>query len=219
MAYIIPMSNSVAPSPTDPVPDASNAKLRLVEAATSLFGEHGIEGVALKDILERAGQKNQSAVQYHFGSKDGLVAAALKARFLAIDARRAAMLAGLETLDRESQRALVLRATVEPIVVEAESHSQGPLYVRFVAQALQRSDQLIQTHILSDAHAGFKAVMAALARERKGPVSREELAQRIRMTMHLTMTAIADWVAHDFGPHSREDLISRLAAANAALLL
>ena len=61
--------------------------------------------------------------------------------------------------------------------------------------------------------------MAALARERKGPVSREELAQRIRMTMHLTMTAIADWVAHDFGPHSREDLISRLAAANAALLL
>lgn len=53
------------------------ARKALIEAALSAFAEHGINGVSLRTIVARAGQHNQSAVHYHFGSKQGLVAAVL----------------------------------------------------------------------------------------------------------------------------------------------
>ena len=39
-----------------------------------MIAEHGIE-VPLRDVAAAAGQRNNSAVQYHFGSREGLVAA------------------------------------------------------------------------------------------------------------------------------------------------
>lgn len=59
---------------TDNLPQARTA---LIEAALAAFAEQGINGVSLRTIVARAGQHNQSAVHYHFGNKQGLVAAAL----------------------------------------------------------------------------------------------------------------------------------------------
>lgn len=56
---------------------ASDARQALVSAALEAFAESGINGVSLRQITARAGQLNQSAVSYHCGNKDGLVAAVL----------------------------------------------------------------------------------------------------------------------------------------------
>lgn len=48
-------------------------KLRLVEAAEILFAENGFDLVSVRDITQAAGA-NVAAVNYHFGSRDGLVA-------------------------------------------------------------------------------------------------------------------------------------------------
>jgi AcrR family transcriptional regulator len=53
---------------------------RLILAAADLFAERGIDGVGSHEILERAGQRNVSAIQYHFGSRAGLVVAVLQPR-------------------------------------------------------------------------------------------------------------------------------------------
>ncbi|MGB0922135.1 MAG: TetR/AcrR family transcriptional regulator [Alphaproteobacteria bacterium] len=50
-------------------------KEALLEAASTLFAERGVEKTTIRDINQRAGQKNNSALQYHFGSKDGLIEA------------------------------------------------------------------------------------------------------------------------------------------------
>lgn len=63
-----------ATSAADPPPQGRTA---LIEAALSAFAEHGINGVSLRAIVARAGQHNQSAIHYHFGHKQGLVAAVL----------------------------------------------------------------------------------------------------------------------------------------------
>ncbi len=47
----------------------------LLRAGEHLFARHGVGGTRTKQIVERAGQGNDSAVQYHFGSREGLVAA------------------------------------------------------------------------------------------------------------------------------------------------
>ncbi len=52
-------------------PSASAEQLKAV--ALSLFSQHGIDGVTVRQIAEAAGQKNHAAVGYHFGSKEALV--------------------------------------------------------------------------------------------------------------------------------------------------
>jgi TetR/AcrR family transcriptional regulator, regulator of cefoperazone and chloramphenicol sensitivity len=52
-----------------------DAKLRLLSVAESLFAERAIESVSLREIAAKAGNGNNNAVQYHFGSKDELVQA------------------------------------------------------------------------------------------------------------------------------------------------
>lgn len=198
---------------------ADPSRLRLVDAATRLFAQHGIDGVALKDIVAAAGQKNQSAIQYHFGDKGGLIAAALGARFKVIDARRVAMIEAAERLPGPARRAAVMRATVEPLVAEAEGHPDGPNYIRFVVQAIQRPEFNAATVVASRDYPGFVALSAAIARERTTPWPRVEGEQRIRISAKLTIAGVADWVAHDFGPLKREALIAALARANEAILL
>lgn len=207
------MSPKSNPKPTDP------SRLRLVDAATRLFALHGIDGVALKDIVAAAGQKNQSAVQYYFGGKEGLIAAALEARFRGIDARRMAMVTASQSLTGMQRRQAVMRAIVEPLVAEAESHPDGPDYIRFVVQAVQRPDFNAAGVVTSAAYPGFVALTAAIMRERSAPLTRQDNEQRIRISAKLTISGVADWVAHGFGPMKREALIAALASANAAILL
>src|SRR3569833_4403544 len=57
--------------------DAGDTRRRLIESALNTFAEHGVEAVSIRTITAAAGQGNQTAVHYHFGDKNGLVAAVL----------------------------------------------------------------------------------------------------------------------------------------------
>jgi len=71
----------------------------LLAAALKAFAEFGMNGVSLRSITAQAGQLNQSAVRYHFGDKEGLVAAVL-----------ADVMAKLAPFQRESLAQLQARA-------------------------------------------------------------------------------------------------------------
>ena len=45
----------------------------MMRAAEKLFAEKGLQNVTARAIVEAAGQKNESALQYHFGGRDGLI--------------------------------------------------------------------------------------------------------------------------------------------------
>lgn len=70
----------------------------LINAAEKLFIEKGHHSVSLRDITREA-KANLAAVNYHFGSKDGLIQAVLKRRLLAINKAR------MNALDRLEQQA------------------------------------------------------------------------------------------------------------------
>ncbi len=58
----------------------SDVKQRLVEAATLLFAQRGFDGVGIREIATAA-DANSAMVAYHFGSKEGLYQAVLRAGF------------------------------------------------------------------------------------------------------------------------------------------
>jgi AcrR family transcriptional regulator len=118
--------------------DAAQTREQLVRAGERLFARHGVHGVSVREITELAGQRNASAIHYHFGSRDGLLAAINEKHLGPMDAQRSAMVDALEATDCTSD----VRALVETIVVPmaAGLHSpEGRDYLRIVPQLLEHA--------------------------------------------------------------------------------
>ncbi len=61
---------------TDELSASERTRARLVEAAREVFAEHGFQAATVREICRRA-DANVAAVNYHFGSKHGLLSEAL----------------------------------------------------------------------------------------------------------------------------------------------
>lgn len=55
---------------------SEQTRARLLDAAREAFSQHGFQGATVREICRRA-EANVAAVNYHFGSKDGLLVEAL----------------------------------------------------------------------------------------------------------------------------------------------
>ena len=93
-----------------------DTRSRLLDAAERLFAEEGFAGVGLRAITAAAGA-NLAAVNYHFGSKEGLLHAVLERRITPLNAEHMARLAALEDQHRAGPLPLegLLRALLEPL--------------------------------------------------------------------------------------------------------
>lgn len=104
----------------------------MIDAAERLTAERGLAGLTVQAVQEAAGQRNKSAVHYHFGGRQGLVEALLAERMAPASERRTSMLLALGT-------APSTRELVEVLVVPlAESVlARRPSYwARFLVQAI-----------------------------------------------------------------------------------
>lgn len=75
----------------------SEPKRRLLEAAEQLFADKGFEAVSVRDITQQA-KANVAAVNYHFGSRDGLIALVVTRYMMPVNEER---LARLELLEKK----------------------------------------------------------------------------------------------------------------------
>jgi AcrR family transcriptional regulator len=89
---------------------------RLMVLAERLFAEHGIEGVSLRAIGQAAGQRNNTAVQYHFGDRAALVGAIYAFRSEQLDQRRTALLAAHRASGEPDDPRTFLRILLQPHV-------------------------------------------------------------------------------------------------------
>jgi AcrR family transcriptional regulator len=74
---------------------ASPTSERLLDAAEELIARHGPDAVSTRQILAAAGAGNMAAIQYHFGTKEGLLAAVVSRVLEPLERERAAELAAL----------------------------------------------------------------------------------------------------------------------------
>ncbi|MCW2784580.1 MAG: TetR/AcrR family transcriptional regulator, partial [Marmoricola sp.] len=68
--------------------DATQTRARLIRAGERRFARDGVAGARLSEIVREAGQRNDSAVGYHFGSRQGLLAAIVAKHMEAMEAHR-----------------------------------------------------------------------------------------------------------------------------------
>ncbi len=113
---------------------SARSREAMILAAERLIAERGVAAVSLREIGAAAGQRNNSAAQYHFGSKAGLVEAIFAFRMAAINDRRLAALAELDATGRSRDVRGLVEAYVRPL---ADSFGDSPgerWYLRFLAR-------------------------------------------------------------------------------------
>jgi AcrR family transcriptional regulator len=115
-----------------PLPKRSLTKALVIEAGEKLFGQHGIDGISLREIALAAGQANSNVVQYHFRDKNGLITAILQDRLSRIDAFRREFLTDPATGRQRDPREL-LRILWLPLLTIRDEHGSYT-FCRFLLQ-------------------------------------------------------------------------------------
>ncbi|KAA1415468.1 TetR family transcriptional regulator [Nocardioides humilatus] len=114
------------------------SKVALLLAAERLVAERGAD-VPLRDVAAAAGQRNNSAVHYHFGSRENLVMAVLELRSAAQESRRLQSLAELEVEGNSDDIAALVDILLRPIC-EVPYEQGATHYARFMAQVYNRPE-------------------------------------------------------------------------------
>ncbi|PTL85749.1 TetR/AcrR family transcriptional regulator [Vitiosangium sp. GDMCC 1.1324] len=109
----------------------SETRELLLVTAERLFAEHGVEAVSNRQVSEAAGQSNNFAVGYHFGTKDDLVLAIMRRHSEPVERRRTEMLAQLTgSPDLRDWVSCLVRPTTEHLA----SLGSPSWFARFIAQ-------------------------------------------------------------------------------------
>jgi len=167
--------------------DATSTRERLLRAGEHLFARKGVDGALTREIVTLAGQANDSAVHYHFGSRRGLLGAIVDRHLWRMEEQRKPALDALEALGARGADAdlgAVLAAVVEPMTAELADQS-GRDFLRIVAQLAGESGARTgeTPHPLAGtALAGQLALLYARCRDHLAePVARERIAIAIVM--------------------------------------
>ena len=165
------------------------SRTALLDAAERLFAIHGVETTSLRDIAIAAGQRNNSATQYHFVDREGLVAAVFTRRMDEINERRIQMISEVDRNGQDGDIVALASALMFPLIEYVTTHDGW--YGRFLLRT--ESDQFAKEvkNTLAAAVPVFE-VMRRLFVLLDGLPSRVRNA-RIQQLMTHYISAVADW--------------------------
>ncbi|MSV35798.1 MAG: TetR/AcrR family transcriptional regulator [Bryobacterales bacterium] len=183
----------------------SATKTRILDAAEKLFGEKGFDGTSLRDITAEA-QVNLAAVNYHFQSKESLMAAVIERRFAPVNRRRMELLDAAGPMPTVEQ---VVEAFISPLFV-MDVLPAVPLIGRVMSNPSQFFERVYKKHLIQVVQRFSAAIGAALPE-----LPREERFWRLQfmagsMTHVLALSSVLPLMSGQ--PVDRAALLRRLVA-------
>jgi AcrR family transcriptional regulator len=167
---------------------AEGTRELIMATAERLFAEHGVAAVSSRQISEAAGQGNNAAVGYHFGTKTDLVRAILRRHNDEIERRRAELVAGLGP---DAGVHDWVECLVRPLTEHLAELGAPSWYARFSLQlstdpALRDlvADEVLHGPSMQRISKGVRPSLTALPREVR--------EQRLQMIRHLIGHTCAD---------------------------
>jgi AcrR family transcriptional regulator len=142
--------------------DGSDTRSLLLAAAERMIAEHGIE-VPLRDVAAAAGQRNNSAVQYHFGSRDGLIEAVVERRMIALERARLELLAEHEANGASADPAAFVTMLVAPLL-DVPYRDGATHYARFLEQARRHPAVIDPTRLDTQSWVAARIIIKRLER-------------------------------------------------------
>lgn len=172
--------------------DATATRESLLATARRLFARDGIYQVPLKQVVEESGQRNTSALHYHFGNRDALLYAIIGRSDAEIEAERADMLFSLEAEGRLDDLAALVEALVVPFSRPLATQ-EGREFLAIIAQMSSAFDRwdVVAEEVPTQAQRTFRLIEACLTDV--PPAVRHE---RVTVFLGLTTEALARRARH-----------------------
>lgn len=154
----------------------------LILAGERLFAENGIEAVTLREVARAAGNGNNNAVQYHFGSRQGLLQAIFSYRISQLHTPRSRLLEAARADGKERDLRTLVEAWLLPLV-DIKDAGGRHTYAGFMAQYLLRypPDDMPYAAASSDAEVALLQCIVALVSDALPFVPPALLEQRIQL--------------------------------------
>lgn len=168
----------------------TSTKDRILDVAERLFAEKGFSQTSLRDITAEAGV-NLAAVNYHFQSKDHLIAAVFERRIGPLNERRIAMLDRLEKEAAGGPVAVedILRAVIEP-VLRMVSTPEGACAANLIGRAHTEPGDVF-AHLFTGQFAPVVTRVLSAARRSLPELSEVELLWRLQFSIGAMSHTIA----------------------------
>ncbi|WP_237173212.1 TetR/AcrR family transcriptional regulator [Paracandidimonas lactea] len=141
-----------------------STRSRILDAAELLFAQHGHDNTSMRQITGAA-QVNLSAVNYHFGSKDGLIKAVFQRRVAALNKERLTLLDALEheTGGEPLKPSQIVDAFFGPLIRHAYSGtSDGRAFVPLLERSMSDPGGFIRATLIDEHSSVFIRFKQAL---------------------------------------------------------
>jgi AcrR family transcriptional regulator len=138
--------------------EATSTRDKLLDAAARLFAERGIDNVSTAEIVREAGQRNASAVHYHFGNRNEVLRELLARHVPDIASRRRELLEVARSRPADDVRSAA-EAIVRPVTELAQRGWRERAYLRIgseLTHALARAG-IPEVAELMEQTGGFEA--------------------------------------------------------------
>jgi len=215
--------NATAQANTTEEHSSAETRRRVLVAAEKLFAERGIEGVSIRDITHAA-DVNLAAINYHFGTKQGLAAEVIKHCLAPLNVKRLELLDAVETKagNRPPKLEAVLEAMIRPAVERGFDKQPGSeTFLRLTGRCLSEPNAEIKQLVHSHFEKLIRRFDAAFLRALPG-LDPEELFWRITFihgALHYSLLTCGMQKALPFKMRKNLDakgLVHRLVAFTAA---
>lgn len=196
-------------------------QVALMEAAEKLIAKNGIHNVSIKDIVREAGQKNESALQYHFKNLEGLVAAIHQRRNEQTQLKRGEMLDALTVSQPHPTLRELCEVMVYPSFVLAKSDKQFRQYVAAFSHEITLTNDSALTKISKSGGGGESGIrLGELLRSALPHLDETGYRGRMDLAVRMCSAAMGNHLRHKNplkGP-SADFFISNLIDALEGLL-
>jgi AcrR family transcriptional regulator len=160
-----------------------DTRWRILDVAEELFGEQGLDRVSIRDITRKA-KVNLAAINYHFGTKEDLIAAVFERRVVPVNEARLAALNRVEASAGKGILKLeaILEAFIRPALQSSLKASKGrtafsKLFGRCLSEPSPEVEALLKAQFEPLVQRMDAALQRALPR-----LSRSEIYWRMKFT-------------------------------------
>jgi AcrR family transcriptional regulator len=163
----------------------------LLRTAERLYGQRGINGVSLREIVREAGQRNASAAHYHFGSREGLIAAIFEERMGPIDRQRQKLLDQIEADKTEGDLYRVLETVLSPLVDLMKQSDDAFHYIHFLTEMFLSREFHVDDFVDGKYNHAMRRVYL-MTKAHLTDIPEPILRQRFLLSMHSIAFSLAD---------------------------
>lgn len=165
---------------------------KLLTTAERLYALHGVDSVSTRQISREAGQKNHSALQYHFGNRDGMIDAILQYRMSIVNERRQTMLLQAADDKKLDDIRSLIEIMVRPFAEELRHPPSESYYISLISQLFSQQDSE-RLYFSDDDH--FTAMREATTRLRDRLISQgtHVMSQRLAFLATQMVHSVASW--------------------------